>query len=280
MPRQPIHPGAIALAFVPGEGVVDLVERLHLDRSRPPDRARPVAAVKNDDMTADPRHRLATLLDIAQQAGRGPLWTLEDQREQLVGEFRTISHATDIVGLLGHASCAAVRLPERFDIGRTWPVHRATLSENRQTRNAPAGWMTFHTTEHPMATLRKQIALDAGAATAWHALRDFGAVHTRVAPGFVVKLEMDKGDRIVTFFNGMVARERLVTLDDEECRLVYAVVEGRASHYNAAVQVLPEGDGRSRLVWTVDLLPDELAPAIKAMMNHAAGFMKKTLDAA
>ncbi len=91
---------------------------------------------------------------------------------------------------------------------------------------------------------------------------------------------MDKGDRIVTFFNGMVARERLVTLDDEECRLVYAVVEGRASHYNAAVQVLPEGDGRSRLVWTVDLLPDELAPAIKAMMNHAAGFMKKTLDAA
>ncbi len=91
---------------------------------------------------------------------------------------------------------------------------------------------------------------------------------------------MEKGDRIVTFFNGMVARERLVTLDDEECRLVYAVVEGRASHYNAAVQVLPESDGRSRLVWTVDLLPDGLAPAIGGMMDHAAGFMKKTLDAA
>jgi len=99
-----------------------------------------------------------------------------------------------------------------------------------------------------MATLRRQIALNAPAATVWSALRDFGAVHTRVAPGFLTKLEMDKGDRIVTFFNGMVARERLVTVDDEDCRLVYSVVEGRASHYNAAVQVFPEGDDRSRPV--------------------------------
>ena len=131
-----------------------------------------------------------------------------------------------------------------------------------------------------MATLRKEIALEADPSDVWSALRDFGAVHTRVAPGFLTTLEMNEGDRIVTFFNGMVARERLVTLDDAERRLVYAVVEGRASHYNAAVQILPEGDGRSRLVWTVDLLPDDLAPAIGGMMDHAAGIMKKTLDAA
>lgn len=131
-----------------------------------------------------------------------------------------------------------------------------------------------------MATLRKQIALETSAASAWSALRDFAAVHTRVAPGFLTGLEMDRGDRIVTFFNGMVARERLVTLDDAERRLVYAVVEGRATHYNAAVQIFAADGGRSRLVWTVDLLPDTLAPAIDGMMDHAAGFMKKTLDAA
>jgi hypothetical protein len=129
-----------------------------------------------------------------------------------------------------------------------------------------------------MATLRRQIALNANATAVWSAVRDFGAVHTRVAPGFLTKLEMDRGDRIVTFFNGLVARERLVTVDDEDCRLVYAVVEGRPSHYNAAVQVFPEGDG-SRLVWTIDLLPEDLAPAIGSMMDHAAGFMKKTLEA-
>jgi hypothetical protein len=130
-----------------------------------------------------------------------------------------------------------------------------------------------------MATLRRQIALTASASTVWSAIRDFGAVHIRVAPGFLTKLEMDNGDRIVTFFNGLVARERLVTVDDETCRLVYAVVQGRPSHYNAAVQVFPEGDG-CRVVWTIDILPNELAPAVGGMMDHAAGYMKKTLEAA
>ena len=135
-----------------------------------------------------------------------------------------------------------------------------------------------------MATLRKQIAIDAGAANVWSAVRDFGQVHTRVAPGFLTKLEMDhnsKGcDRVLTFFHGLVARERLVTVDDESCRLVYSVVEGRPSHYSAAVQVFPEGDGRSRVVWTIDLLPDELAPTVGGMMEHALPLMKKTLEAA
>src|SRR5215813_7665204 len=101
--------------------------------------------------------------------------------------------------------------------------------------------MIRETMEYSMATLRRQIALNAPASAVWSALRDFGAVHTRVAPGFLTKLEMDRDDRIVTFFNGLVARERLVTADDEDCRVVYSVVEGRASHYNAAVQVFPEG---------------------------------------
>ena len=130
-----------------------------------------------------------------------------------------------------------------------------------------------------MATLKKEIPVTTGATPVWHALRDFGAVHTKVAPGFLTGLEMDRGDRVLTFFNGMVARERLVTLDDENCRLVYAVIEGQASHYNAAVQVFPEGDG-SRIVWTIDLLPDELAPAIGMLMDAAAVAMKKTLATA
>jgi hypothetical protein len=130
-----------------------------------------------------------------------------------------------------------------------------------------------------MATLKKEIPITAGATPVWHALRDFGAVHTKVAPGFLTGLEMDRGDRVLTFFNGMVARERLVTLDDENCRLVYAVIDGHASHYNAAVQVFPEGDG-SRIVWTIDLLPNELAPAISMLMDAAATAMKKTLAAA
>jgi carbon monoxide dehydrogenase subunit G len=127
-----------------------------------------------------------------------------------------------------------------------------------------------------MATLRREIPVANGAAPVWQKLRDFAQVHTKVAPGFLTALRMDKGDRVLTFFNGMVARERLVTLDDESCRLVYAVVEGQASHYNASVQVFPEGNG-SRVVWTVDLLPNDLAPAIGGLMDEAVKVMRKKL---
>jgi hypothetical protein len=127
-----------------------------------------------------------------------------------------------------------------------------------------------------MATVRKEISIDAAPAGVWQAVRDFGAVHVRVAPGFVTDLKMDKGDRIVTFFNGLVARERLVTVDDEACRLVYAIVEGRPKHYNASVEVQPAGNA-SRIVWTIDILPDELAAAVDSMMSEAAKVMSSTL---
>lgn len=130
-----------------------------------------------------------------------------------------------------------------------------------------------------MATNRQEVSLDAPATKVWDAVRDFAHVHTRVAPGFLTKLDMDKGDRVITFFNGLVARERLVTLDDRAKRLVYAVVEGRATHYNGAVQVIPEGEEKSRLVWTIDLLPDELGPPVAGMMQAAVEPMKKTLEA-
>ena len=127
-----------------------------------------------------------------------------------------------------------------------------------------------------MATLRKEIPVANGAPAVWEKLRDFGQVHVRVAPGFLTELTMDKGDRVLTFFNGMVARERLVTLDDETYRLVYAVIDGQASHYNATVKALPDGYG-SRVVWTVDLLPDTLAPAIGGLMDEAVKVMRRVL---
>jgi hypothetical protein len=130
-----------------------------------------------------------------------------------------------------------------------------------------------------MASNRREISLNVPAAKAWDAVRDFGHVHVRVAPGFLVKGELDKGDRILTFYNGVVARERLVTVDDRAMRLVYAVIEGRPTHHNGAVEVYPVGSDGSRLVWTIDLLPDELGPAIGGMMDHAMPLIKKTLEA-
>lgn len=78
----------------------------------------------------------------------------------------------------------------------------------------------------------------------------------------------------------MVARERLVSIDDQAMRLVYSVVEGKPTHYNGSVEIIADGDDRCRLVWTIDLLPNELGPIVAGMMDHAAPFIKKTLEAA
>ena len=129
-----------------------------------------------------------------------------------------------------------------------------------------------------MATIRKEILVDAGAGAVWDAVRDIGAVHERLVPGFVVQTRMEPGARVVTFGNGTVARELIVDIDDQARRLVWAAVGGLLTHHNASLQVFGEGDGRSRLVWIADLLPDEMAGRIAAMIEQGAGVMKRTLE--
>jgi hypothetical protein len=101
-----------------------------------------------------------------------------------------------------------------------------------------------------MASIRKEILIDALPEDVWDALRDWGAIHRRLVPGFVVDARLDGEDRIVTFFNGFEAREVLVDLDDEARRLVWSLVEGPYTHHNGVAQVFDEGEGRSRFVWT------------------------------
>lgn len=128
-----------------------------------------------------------------------------------------------------------------------------------------------------MASIHKDISIDASPGDVWSAVRDFGAVHKRLVPGFVLDARIDGDARIVTFANGTVARELLVDCDDARRRLVYAVISERVKQHSASVQVFADGDARSRLVWTVDVLPDEIEPYIDAQMDQAALVMQKTL---
>jgi hypothetical protein len=128
-----------------------------------------------------------------------------------------------------------------------------------------------------MASIHKDIAIDAAPVDVWSAVRDFGAVHKRLAPGFVLDARLEGDARIVTLANGTVARERLVDCDEVRRRLVYAVVSERVSQHSASVQVVAEGEARSRLIWIVDVLPNEIAPYIDAQMDQAALAMQKAL---
>ncbi len=111
----------------------------------------------------------------------------------------------------------------------------------------------------------------------WDALRDFHAVHERVAPGFLTAATRDGDDRILTFFNGFVTRERLVGIDEATMRIAYTHVNGRFAYHHASAQVLPHAGG-CRLVWITDMLPDTMADSSRMMMDHGSAAIIRTLQ--
>ena len=131
-----------------------------------------------------------------------------------------------------------------------------------------------------MVSIRREVSIVVPADEAWSALRDVGALHTRLMAGFVTDCRLEGAARIVSFANGMVVRELIVDIDDGTRRLVWAAVGGRLTHHNASAQVFAEGPRHCRIVWVADLLPNELAPAIAAMIEQGTAAMKRTLEAA
>ena len=129
-----------------------------------------------------------------------------------------------------------------------------------------------------MASIRREAHIDARPETAWEALRDVGAVHRRLAPGFVTDVRLEDGARIVTFGNGLVARELIVDVDEESRRVAWSVVGGVMTHHNASAQVFPDGAGGCRFVWIADLLPNEVAPRIAGMIEQGLAVIKNTLE--
>ncbi len=130
-----------------------------------------------------------------------------------------------------------------------------------------------------MATVRTTLDTSASPDDAWAVIRDIGALHTRLAPGFVADTKLEPGARVVTFVNGMVIREPIVTLDDEARRLVWSAEGGRTSHYNASLQVAARADGGATVVWTADFLPDDVKPQLTAALEAGTRVMKRSLDA-
>ncbi|MEO8021269.1 SRPBCC family protein [Polaromonas sp.] len=128
-----------------------------------------------------------------------------------------------------------------------------------------------------MTTVYREFIVEAGVNQVWDALRDFGAVHRRLAPGFVTDCRLEEDTRVVTFASGLVARELLVGLDESARRLCYSAVGGKATHHQASAQVFAEAEDRTRFVWITDVLPAELAGFIDAMMAQGIEVMKHTL---
>ncbi|WP_297697061.1 SRPBCC family protein [Phenylobacterium sp.] len=119
-----------------------------------------------------------------------------------------------------------------------------------------------------MASIIRDIEIDAPAPAVWDAIADFGAVHRRFAPGFVSNVELVPGGRLVTFADGLTVKELFLGRDDERRRLAYSVQSERMSHHSASFEVVEAPGGKARLVWTADVLPDEIAGWLAGRMEE------------
>src|SRR5581483_3771085 len=125
-----------------------------------------------------------------------------------------------------------------------------------------------------MATIRKEIEIERSKEQVWDAIRDVGAIHQRLAPGFVTDCRLEGNTRIVTFANGRVVPELIISVDDETYRHAWAARTELLIHHNASVQVFAEGEDQCRVVWLADLLPNEAAEVVGQMIQQGLNAMK------
>ena len=129
-----------------------------------------------------------------------------------------------------------------------------------------------------MATIHKEIEIERSREFVWDAIRDVGAIHKRLVPGFVVDCKLEGDSRVVTFANGMVVRELIVDVDDKTSRHSWSARGGTLTHHNASIQVFSRGDDDCLVVWIADLLPNAAAKDVGEMIQHGLNTMKKTLE--
>lgn len=129
------------------------------------------------------------------------------------------------------------------------------------------------------AHVRKETVVAAPPGFVWDALRDFGALHTRLVRGFVVETRREGSVRTVAFANGAVVREVLIECDDDAMKLVYAVAgHDHLIAHSASAQVFAGPDGGSKFVWMADFLPRDMEPYISEQMGVGIAAIKQTLE--
>ena len=97
-----------------------------------------------------------------------------------------------------------------------------------------------------MASIHKEIRVRRDPGAAWDAIRDVGAIHRRLVPGFVADCRLEGDSRYLTFGNGMAIREIIVDVDDRRLRHSWSARGAPFTHHNASIQVFAEGDDSCR----------------------------------
>jgi hypothetical protein len=129
-----------------------------------------------------------------------------------------------------------------------------------------------------MGSVIREITIDASPDEVWATVSDFVNGPLRTAPGVFVDSRLEAPDvRALTFADGTVVRERLIARDDQARRIVWAWLGDEVTHDNTSMQVVAEGETKSRLVWIHDTLPDELTGWLSTAMDRLVPVFQQAL---
>jgi hypothetical protein len=131
-----------------------------------------------------------------------------------------------------------------------------------------------------MASIYKEIFIEATPEHVWDVIRDVGSVHHRLLPDRVTNTRIEGDVRILTFPNGSETRELIVTVDDQMRRLAYAVIETGMplTYHHATFQVFAANNNHAMLVWITDVLPHSFVEEVRIRIEYGAKDMKKAIE--
>jgi uncharacterized protein YndB with AHSA1/START domain len=130
-----------------------------------------------------------------------------------------------------------------------------------------------------MAAVHVETRIRAPAQRVWQALAATGDAYKAFA-GVLKDSRMESEDlRIATFANGMVAKERIISVEPQRMRIAYSVIE-QFVHHSATMQVVARGDQECDFVWIADVLPHAVAAQITPLMEQGAKALRTVMEKA
>ena len=129
-----------------------------------------------------------------------------------------------------------------------------------------------------MAAIHIETRIRAPAQQVWQALAATGDAHLAFA-GVLTGCRLEREDvRVATFANGMVVKERIVSVEPERMRIAYGVIESQFVHHSASMHVVARGGGECDFVWVADVLPHEAAATITPLMEAGARALRGVME--
>ncbi len=77
----------------------------------------------------------------------------------------------------------------------------------------------------------------------------------------------------------MRIREVGLSVDETHRRVAYAALGNHFPHHSAPMQILPDGEDRSRLFWASDFLPEEIGTGMRPLIEQGCAAFRLAAEA-